>query len=226
MPFRVDDPSFSGGEIAPATAARIDTAKYRTALKQERNCIGQVAGGVTKRQGFEFVGEVRDSSHLVRLIPFQFTLGQAYAIEFGNMTARFATRGGYLLETSLTIQNITNSNPAVVTCDAHGYTTGNSVYFSGIQGMQNMNGRTLFVTVIDANTFSVPVDTTNFGVFSGDTGGIAGNANGGVGGQPADPVAPTVPPPYDPTNGAGNGDTTGTPGKGNIGGTVGHGQQQ
>lgn len=55
---------------------------------------------------------------------------------------------------------ITNANPAVVHCAGHGFSSGNQVSFSGVSGMSQINGHVAVVTFIDANSFSINIDTT------------------------------------------------------------------
>lgn len=56
------------------------------------------------------------------------------------------------------ITGVTNANPANITSTAHGLTSGDIVVISGVGGSTGVNVSTgLVVTVIDADTFSVPV---------------------------------------------------------------------
>lgn len=66
------------------------------------------------------------------------------------------------------IQDISRANPAVVRCNGHGFSNGQEVVF-GVgtggdidSGMYEIQGRYGTVTVIDANHFSVNIDTTGF----------------------------------------------------------------
>jgi hypothetical protein len=54
---------------------------------------------------------------------------------------------------------ITNATAAVVRCVAHGFASGQRVGFSGVTGMTQINGKIGVVTYIDANKFSVDIDT-------------------------------------------------------------------
>lgn len=45
MTFRASYPSFAGGEVSEAVAARWDVAKYTTALSLARNTLGFPQGG-------------------------------------------------------------------------------------------------------------------------------------------------------------------------------------
>ena len=52
------------------------------------------------------------------------------------------------------IVNATNANPISVTCNGHGFTTGDIVVISGVQGNLNANGEYV-ITVVNANTFTL-----------------------------------------------------------------------
>lgn len=198
MPVNVDMPTFAGGEVSPSVAARYDVAKYHTALARMRNCLGLPEGGAYMRPGFEFASRVRDSSQLARLIPFQFSVTQGYAIEITPGRLRIYYQGGLLLRPMLRVIDISNAANAVVNVIAHGYSVGEQVYFHGgdfAGAFAALNGGTYNVVAVgDANHFTIDADTSTFGAFGGDGGeGIDGNANGGVGGYPA---ATPDPPPF------------------------------
>lgn len=61
------------------------------------------------------------------------------------------------------IAQITQANPGVVTTSiAHGYTTGDTVYINGVQGMTQVNNIPYIVTVTDATHFSLGVDSSGY----------------------------------------------------------------
>lgn len=93
----VIQPSFSAGEVAPATYARVDLSRYYTALKTCRNFVVLPEGGVQNRSGTRFIAEVKDSNARTRLIPFQFSTEQTYILEFGNLYIRFISMGGQVV---------------------------------------------------------------------------------------------------------------------------------
>lgn len=72
---------------------------------------------------------------------------------------------------TLGISSISNANPAVITTNiAHGYTSGQSIMPSGItggSGMTALNGNTYTATVTDPYTFTIPVNTTSAGSYTG-----------------------------------------------------------
>lgn len=65
-----------------------------------------------------------------------------------------------------TITGITNANPGQVTSAAHHLTTGAQVTINGVGGMIQVNGQTYTITNTGANTFTIGVDTTAFGVYT------------------------------------------------------------
>lgn len=65
------------------------------------------------------------------------------------------------------ITGATNANPCVITSDNHGLITGQNVFIDQVEGMTQLNISSYYiVTVIDANTFSINVNSTNFGTYS------------------------------------------------------------
>lgn len=158
----VSQKSFSSGELTPSLHARVDISKYQTGLKTCRNFVVHRHGGVSNRAGTQFVAEVKDSTKAVRLIPFVFNSAQTYILEFGDQYMRVHKNGSQIIEAAKTITGITQANPAVVTATAHGYTTGQEVYISGVVGMTTVNNRNFKTTVLSANTYSLQyMDGTN-----------------------------------------------------------------
>jgi len=91
-------PSFTAGELSPALWARVDLAKYATGLKTAVNLFIHAHGGVSNRAGLEFVTEVKDSTKLARLIPFQFNTEQSYILLHGDQNCRVIRDGGVVLD--------------------------------------------------------------------------------------------------------------------------------
>jgi hypothetical protein len=203
MAFRQALINFSKGEIAEELIARIDVASYNASAKQARNVIILKYGGLTKRPGTRLVAKAYDSTLPVRLFPFQFSLTQAYALEFGQGYMRPAANGGLVLEQPLTITAITKAVNAQVTVAFHGFSVGDQIYFNNVAGMVEINGLFANVkSVVDANNFVIDIDTTQFSTFTGDSGGIV---NTGAPPPPPTPpvVPPVVPPPSPPATGGG-----------------------
>ena len=175
MPIRVMQPTFAGGELAPGLYGRVDLAKYTTGLKRCRNCFVRTHGGVSNRPGTAHVGEAADSARTTRLVGFQFSTEDSYALEFGHLTLRVIRNGGHVVETAVAITGITQANPAVVTATAHGYSAGDHVFITGVAGMTAVNDRVFQVANPTADTFALrTLDDTDF-----DGSGLAAPGTGG-----------------------------------------------
>src|SRR5262249_27488735 len=85
--------SFNGGEWSPHLYGRADLSRYGSAGKRVENFIPLVQGAATRRPGTRFVAPTKDLGG-VRLIPFEFSITQAYVIEAGAGYFRFYMNGG------------------------------------------------------------------------------------------------------------------------------------
>jgi len=65
-----------------------------------------------------------------------------------------------------TITAITKANPAQVTATAHGYNDGDPVKISGVAGMTEVNDKHFQVQVVDANNFTIGVDSTDYTTYT------------------------------------------------------------
>lgn len=108
-----------------------------------------------------------------RLITFQFNINQGLCLEFGKEYMRVISEGAYVVTDSGSISAITKANPAVVTQNSHGYTTGDWWVPEGCAGMTEVNGRQFIITVTNSNQFSLSdvygqtVDSSGFGTYTG-----------------------------------------------------------
>ena len=93
---RFSQVSFSRGEITPALYNRTDMEQRSIALKTLENGFINQECCVSNRSGFEYVGEVKDSTKETRLIPFSFSNNQTYIIEAGEEYFRILQNGGYI----------------------------------------------------------------------------------------------------------------------------------
>ena len=74
------------------------------------------------------------------------------------------------LAATKTITAITNANPAVATCTAHGYTTGDEIMLSS--GWEDANDSVYKIESVDANSFKIlGLDSTNTSFFPAGSGG-------------------------------------------------------
>ena len=99
--------SFNAGELSPYLSAREDLTKYQSGCSIMENFIPYPQGGVTKRPGTKYIAEVKTSSLSTRLIPFEYSTEQSFAIEAGNQYMRFFTDGAPVLTSGGTETNAT-----------------------------------------------------------------------------------------------------------------------
>lgn len=133
--------SFAGGEITPEMLGRLDLGKYQTGLALCRNFITLPHGPAQRRRGFQYIGESRDSTKRVRLIPFAYSAEQTAVLEFSHLAIRIFINGAALLEANKTCTALGSA----VTCTGHGYSTGDDVF---------IGGRFVRITVTSANSFN------------------------------------------------------------------------
>lgn len=103
---------FSGGEISPLLVGRVDADRYKASLALCKNWIPTLQGGLIRRPGTQFVGQVKHSNLPTRLIPFQFSTTQAFILEFGSGYIRFWEKYGQVLLSSVPYE-IPSPYPAV-----------------------------------------------------------------------------------------------------------------
>lgn len=89
-------PSFNAGELSPRLAARTDFVKYPSGTETCVNLIPLAEGGLMRRAGTRYIGEVKSSSVKGRLGNFQFSTTQAYILEYGNQALRFYRHQGQI----------------------------------------------------------------------------------------------------------------------------------
>jgi len=168
-PFQTN---FTAGELTPKLAGQVDFKKYNNGVELLENMTVFPQGGATRRYGTRFVAEVKDSSKVTRLIPFEFNIEQSYILEFGDQYIRFFKDNGQITNASQNITGITQANPAVVTVAGHGYSNGDDVWINDVVGMTELNGRRFTIANVTTNTFELSgVNSTGYTAYS--SGGTA-----------------------------------------------------
>ena len=89
--------NFSKGELSPLVEGRPDLSAYFEGGKEIKNFFLIRQGGLDRRPGTRFVKEVKDSSKDTISIPFEFSVDDAYDLEFGNLYIRFYKNGTPIL---------------------------------------------------------------------------------------------------------------------------------
>lgn len=93
---------FNSGEISPLMYARVDFPKYKNALKTCINWVETVEGPLLRRPGTKYVAPVKNSAKRTRLYRFEFSVTQAYQLEFGENYIRVYMNHGQVLSAPAT----------------------------------------------------------------------------------------------------------------------------
>lgn len=102
--------NFSAGEISPRLFARVDVAKYANGCYELDNFIVQRFGGIKKRGGTQYIASTKTAAKKARVVPFIFSVTQAYILEFGDLYVRFYTNGGRVEVASVPVEVATPWN--------------------------------------------------------------------------------------------------------------------
>lgn len=163
--------AFVGGELTPSLYGRVGLDKYQAGLRTLRNFFVKKHGGATNRPGTAYVGEVYYSEKDTRLIPFVFNNEQTYVMEFGDKYVRFIQNGGYVVEDSISIASL-DITTGSVGVSGHGFSTGDWVFFSNLEGTDELDFRTVSIEVLTPDNFTIhefdgtPIDTNGYGAFT------------------------------------------------------------
>lgn len=173
--MRFNQRSFTGGELKPSLWARSDVQKYGVGCKKLRNMVVQAGGGIVNRAGLRYIAKLKYDDKAARIIEFQFSTQQAYALIFQHQCMWVVRNGGLVLNANKPVVAVTNANPAVFTVTAHGWAVGTVLYGDGLNGMTQLNKRFYIVnSVPTADTFTLTdqfgteVDTSALGAYTTD----------------------------------------------------------
>lgn len=150
--------AFISGEISPTLFGRTDLTKYDLAMALTYNWFVDYRGGLTTRPGTEFLDYIKEDDKDIKLVEFQFApdLSNTYCLMFGHYYLRFIQDGAYVLEAGQSLTSITTGSGRVfINKVGHGYSSGQWVKFSDINGVRDLNGRSFVVNVINANQFEI-----------------------------------------------------------------------
>ena len=146
--------AFTAGEISPRLEGRTNLEKYSQGLSDLTNMVVMPHGGVTRRPGTEYLGEVKSSAVKTRLIPFQFKTSDTYILEFGNQIMRvFRNDLQVLTSSAKTITAITKANPGVLTSNTHGFPRGHVIFVDTFVVISEVMCRTSWVATPTTSTF-------------------------------------------------------------------------
>ncbi|MFZ9585763.1 MAG: hypothetical protein ACO280_12530, partial [Pseudohongiellaceae bacterium] len=125
--------AWNGGELGPLLHGRQDVAKYTNGCERMENFLPTIQGPAICRPGFVYVTEVKTSAERTWLVRFEFSVEQAYQLEFGDRYIRFYTNRGqvqvsgvsaYSGATAYTVGDLVSNGGINYYCKAD--TTGNA----------------------------------------------------------------------------------------------------
>lgn len=88
--------SFNAGELSPLLDGRYDLEKYYSGCRTLENFIVLSQGGVTKRPGTKYIASTKTAADAAMITSFEFSVTQAYILEFGDEYIRFYKDGGQI----------------------------------------------------------------------------------------------------------------------------------
>lgn len=171
--------SFAAGEVSGRLGARVDQIKYQTGAQRMRNMACTLEGAVRNRSGFGFI---RPSYEFIgndapRLLPFIFSDDQSYVIVLEHQRLSVISLETPQFDSSLAITGASQANPCQLDIVAHGLTTGDRVFISGVAGMTQLNNRFFRAVSTGLNTITLedqdlaPVNSLAYGAYI--SGGIS-----------------------------------------------------
>lgn len=108
------------------------------------------------------------------LVPYSMAVnvGSTYAasIRGASKGPTAITAIGWASGAGKAIGGATKKNPVVITSTNHGFVTGDTVYINNVGGMTQINNRIFTVTRVDANSYQLNVNGTNFSSYSNSSG--------------------------------------------------------
>ena len=174
MPFKLIKNSYNAGELSEYMAGRTDINKYYNGCSKLINATVLPHGGVVKRSGTEWMGKAPNKCNL---LPFEFSVDDALALEFSDLLLRFYKSGARVYEDDIEIASTTEDDPVLVTTDAaHGLADNEWVYVEDVDTATSLNDKVYQVTVTGAggvtkftlqDTEGNDIDGTGIGVGGG-----------------------------------------------------------
>ncbi len=90
--------SFTSGELSPRLEGRTDLERYASGVRDAKNCITLAHGPAVRRPGLYYVADCYSHTKKSVLVPFEFSVIQAYIVEFADQKIRFYMNGGQILD--------------------------------------------------------------------------------------------------------------------------------
>jgi hypothetical protein len=168
MASRIERVTFNRGLISPLALARNDLERPGLSAETYTNWMPRNLGSMMLRPGTSYIGNSATNAQ-ARYIPFIYSATQTALLEFttsstlrvwesdtlvaGASVSTVITQGTMA---DLTMTNASQANPCEITVNTtHPYTTGDTVWISGVAGMTEINDREFTITDTGATTFTL-----------------------------------------------------------------------
>lgn len=155
--------SYSTGELSEQFFGRTDIEQYDLGLARAQNWFVDYRGGLSNRSGLrfhEYVQHAVDEDH--KLIPFVFSDDpeDKYVLVLGSdgegaAQIRFTQNGQYILRLAGVVESITGAVITVADPTGIGWEVGDWVYFSGVNGLTQINQQMFEITAIGESTITI-----------------------------------------------------------------------
>ena len=162
QPFQTN---LSAGELSPKMLGRVDHPIYYSGLKKATNGVGLTQGGITRRPGTRYIGEVPDVGNPTLSIGFEFSESQLYLFVLTHLQAKIYRDD--VLEQTLTLPfartdldrlNFTQSHDTLLLLDGRGVLQPRKVLRDTTQAVgSQFSVSTLTFTNIPVHAFNDPL---------------------------------------------------------------------
>ncbi len=108
--------AFTTGEVSPGLFGNVSLTRMHAAAATMRNFFVRYSGGAYSRAGTALVGISKQTgrNYPPRMVPFQFSVNQGLALEFGNFYMRVVLDGAMVTEAPLTLTAASATNPVSI----------------------------------------------------------------------------------------------------------------
>src|SRR5487761_4967 len=167
--------TFNGGEFSPLMLGRQDLDQYEKSLYTCFNAVVLTQGAWTRRPGSLFLWNTKYSgAKKTRLVPFRYSITQAYLLEIGDGYTRFYLNHGLLTGSALAITGITRASTAVLTYTGTNPSNGDRMLINGIVGMTQLNNVEVIVASVNTgaktfqceDVFGTAINSTAFDAYT------------------------------------------------------------
>ena len=94
-PMYISQLAFTTGEISPDVSRRFDLDQFKSALLLAENAVIRPYGAVARRQGSEYIGQVKNNDKSTRLFEFTAEKNKSFLLEIGEQYIRVWRNGIY-----------------------------------------------------------------------------------------------------------------------------------